>query len=87
MYYSGMHSNGIWAVELDRSDLTRFLGAPLKLFTVDPSHKWERYGDNNEGTHVSWVEPPWMTKHKGINTRVGIISNTPLPAPNGSRTR
>ncbi len=25
----------------------------------------ERYGDNNEGTHVSWLEAPWMTKHNG----------------------
>jgi xylan 1,4-beta-xylosidase len=65
LYYSGMHTNGIWGVELDRSDLTRFLSAPVRLFTFDPSHKWERYGDNNEGTHVSWLEAPWMTRHKG----------------------
>lgn len=65
MYYSGMHTSGIWGVELDRNDLTHFVGEPVHLFTFDPSHKWERYGDNNEGTHVSWLEAPWMTKHKG----------------------
>jgi xylan 1,4-beta-xylosidase len=65
LYYSGRHADGIWGVELDRTNLTHFHGAPVKLFTFDPSHKWERYGDNNEGTHVSWLEAPWMTKHKG----------------------
>jgi hypothetical protein len=65
MYYSGMHVDGIWGVELDGNDLTHFRGAPVKLIKFDPLHKWERYGDNNEGTHVSWLEAPWMTKHKG----------------------
>ena len=65
MYYSGMHTDGIWGVELDRSDLTQFDGVPKRLFTFNPAHKWERYGDNNEGTHVSWLEAPWMTKHNG----------------------
>jgi len=27
----------IWGVELDRNDLTRFLGSPVRLFTFDPS--------------------------------------------------
>ena len=65
MYYSGMHTNGIWGVELERNDLTHFQGAPKRLFTFNPTHRWERYGDNNEGTHVSWLEAPWMTKHNG----------------------
>jgi hypothetical protein len=65
IYYSGMHVDGIWGVELDGNDLTHFRGAPVKLIKFDPSHKWERYGDNNEGTHVSWLEAPWMTRHKG----------------------
>jgi len=37
LYYSGMQTNGIWGVELDRNDLTRFLGSPVRLFTFDPS--------------------------------------------------
>lgn len=65
MSYSGMHVDGIWGVELDDNDVTHFRGSPAKLIKFDPSHKWERYGDNNEGTHVSWLEAPWMTKHKG----------------------
>ncbi|HEY4354608.1 MAG TPA: family 43 glycosylhydrolase [Acidobacteriaceae bacterium] len=65
MYYSGMHTNGIRGVELDPKDVTRFLTAPKHLFTFNPDHRWERYGDNNEGTHVSWLEAPWMTRHNG----------------------
>jgi hypothetical protein len=65
MYYSGRHTDGIYGVELDRHDLTRFAGPPKKLWTFDPSHVWERYGDNNEGTSLSWLEAPWMTKRNG----------------------
>jgi len=65
MYYSGRHTDGIYGVELDRKDLTHFAGTPRKLWTFDPSHVWERYGDNNEGASVSWLEAPWMTKHNG----------------------
>ena len=65
MYYSGRHTDGIWGVELDPKDITHFLSEPKHLFTFDPAHKWELYGDNNEGTHVSWLEAPWMTRHNG----------------------
>lgn len=66
VYYSGLRTDGIYGVELDRKDPTRFLSAPKKLWTFDPSHVWERYGDNNEGTALSWLEAPWMTKRKGV---------------------
>jgi len=33
-------------------DITR-LTALKHLFTFNPAHRWERWGDNNEGTHVS----------------------------------
>jgi hypothetical protein len=65
MYYSGRHTDGIYGVEMNAADPTRFASAPKKLWTFDPSHVWERYGDNNEGTKLSWLEAPWMTKHKG----------------------
>ena len=64
-YYSGRHTDGIYGVELDRKDLTRFASPPKRLWTFDNSHVWERYGDNNEGADVSWLEAPWMTKHSG----------------------
>ena len=64
-YYSGRHTDGIYGVELDRKDLTRFASPPKRLWTFDNSHVWERYGDNNEGAEVSWLEAPWMTKRNG----------------------
>ncbi|MGC4050188.1 MAG: family 43 glycosylhydrolase [Paludibaculum sp.] len=65
LYYSGTHSDGIWGVALDPGDITRFAGPARKLFTFNPAHVWERYGDNNEGSSLSWIEAPWMTKHNG----------------------
>jgi xylan 1,4-beta-xylosidase len=64
-YYSGRHADGIYGVELDRKDLTRFVSPPKKFWTFNPAHVWERYGDNNEGTELSWLEAPWMTKRNG----------------------
>jgi xylan 1,4-beta-xylosidase len=65
LYYSGRRTDGIYGVELDRKDLTRFAAAPGKLWTFNNAHVWERYGDNNEGTELSWIEAPWMTKRNG----------------------
>ena len=31
MYYSGMHTNGIWGVELDRKDLTHFVATSANV--------------------------------------------------------
>lgn len=66
MYYSGRHTDGIWGVELNPKDLTSFLGEPKHLWTFNKAHSWERYGDNHEGTQLSWLEAPWMTKRKGV---------------------
>ena len=65
IYWSGMRTDGIYGAELDRENPTRFATPAKKLWTFDPSHRWERYGDNNEGTALSWLEAPWMTKRKG----------------------
>jgi hypothetical protein len=65
VYYSGRHSDGIYGVELNPQDLTSFLGEPKRFWSFDKSHVWERYGDNHEGTELSWIEAPWMTKHNG----------------------
>jgi len=64
-YYAVGAGKGIFGVELDGSDLTRLKGEPTRFFQYDPSHKWERYGDRNEVSNVSWLEGPWMTKHGG----------------------
>ena len=50
---------------LDPQRLNRFLAAPKRLFGFDRSHVWERYGEMNEYPDVSWIEGPWMLKHKG----------------------
>jgi hypothetical protein len=65
MYYSGRHTDGIYGVEMNGKDPTRFASPAKKLWTFDSSHVWERYGDNNEGTELSWIEAPWMTKRNG----------------------
>ena len=65
MYWSGMHSDGIYGVALDPNNVTKFAGPARKLFSFNPAHVWERYGDNNEGKSLSWIEAPWVTKHNG----------------------
>ena len=62
MYYS---ADGIYGVELDQNDLRKFKSAPTHFFRFEPSHIWERFGDRNEYSKLSWIEAPWMTKHNG----------------------
>jgi xylan 1,4-beta-xylosidase len=50
---------------LDPKDLTHFSAAPKHLFGFDPSHVWERWGDNNEYANVAWIEGPWVFKRGG----------------------
>jgi xylan 1,4-beta-xylosidase len=65
VYYSGRHTDGIYGAQLDPKDLTRFATPAKKFWSFNNSHVWERYGDNNESTEVSWIEAPWMTKRNG----------------------
>jgi hypothetical protein len=65
LYFPGRSTDGIYVVALDPRDLSRFAGAPRRLFGFDPSHAWERYGDMNEYPDVSWIEGPWMLQRKG----------------------
>ena len=62
MYYS---ADGVYGVELDQNDLRKFKSAPTHFFRFEPSHIWERSGDRNECSKLSWIEAPWMTKHNG----------------------
>ena len=63
MYFCG--GGGISGVELDQNDLSKFKSAPTLFFRFDPSHIWERLGDRNEYSKISFIEAPWMTKHNG----------------------
>ena len=62
MYYS---ADGVYGVELDQNDLRKFKSVPTHFFRFEPSHIWERSGDRNERSKLSWIEAPWMTKHNG----------------------
>ncbi len=66
LYYPGRGITGIFVVPLDPKDLTKFVGTPKRLFTFNPNHVWERYGEMNEYTDVAWIEGLWMQKHNGI---------------------
>ena len=65
LYYPGRGVSGIYVVPLDPNDLTRFAGEPKHLFAFNKDHVWERYGEMNEYTDVSWIEGPWLQKYKG----------------------
>lgn len=62
LYFSSRAAHGIYGVELDRADLTRFLSSPTHFFSFNSSHLWERSGARNNYSNVSWLEAPWMTK-------------------------
>ena len=65
LYYAGRGVDGIYVVTLDPEHLNRATSEPKHLFGFDTNHVWERYGDMNEYTDVSWIEGPWMYKHDG----------------------
>ena len=66
LYYPGRGVSGIYVVPLDPDNLSRFAGPVKHLFGFNNSHVWERYGEMNEYTDVSWIEGPWLQKHNGI---------------------
>jgi hypothetical protein len=65
LYFPGRGQDGIFVVPLDPNDLSQFAAEPKLLFTFDKSHTWERYGDFNEFSEVSWIEGPWVFKRNG----------------------
>jgi hypothetical protein len=65
LYYPGRGVSGIFVVPLDSNDLSRFAGAPKRLFAFNKDHVWERYGEMNEYTDVAWIEGPWLQKANG----------------------
>ncbi len=65
IYFAGKSVTGIFGVELDSKDLTKFKTAPSHFFKFETSHSWERFGASNQYSKVSWIEGPWMTKKDG----------------------
>ena len=66
LYYPGRGVSGIYVVPLDPNDLSRFAGPVKHLFGFNSNHVWERYGEMNEYTDVSWIEGPWLQKYNSI---------------------
>lgn len=65
LYYPGRGVTGIFVVELDSNDLTKFASQPRRLFAFNKDHAWESYGEMNEYTDVAWIEGPWILRHGG----------------------
>ncbi|MBN2012125.1 family 43 glycosylhydrolase [candidate division KSB1 bacterium] len=66
LFYAGRGVSGIFVVELNPNDLTRFAGPVKHLIGFNSDHVWERYGEMNEYTDVSWIEGSWLQKHNGV---------------------
>jgi xylan 1,4-beta-xylosidase len=65
LYYAGRGVSGIFVVQLNPNDLTKFAGPVKHLVGFNKEHLWERYGEMNEYTDVAWIEGPWIQKYKG----------------------
>jgi hypothetical protein len=61
--YWGLGAPGIFGARLDPEKPNQLLTEPKILFSFNPGHEWERYGDFNEDTKLSYVEGPWMFKY------------------------
>ena len=66
LFWPGRGRTGIYGVELDKNDLTRFVSAPTHLFSYNPLHWFEHMGEHNEYQNVAWIEGPWVIKRNGI---------------------
>jgi hypothetical protein len=62
LYFPGRSTDGIYVVPLDPKNLNHFAAAPKHLFSFDPSHTWERWGEANEYSNAAWIEGPWVVK-------------------------
>lgn len=66
LFWPGRGRTGIYGAELDKNDLTRFVAPPTHLFSYNPTHWFEHFGEANEYQNVSWIEGPWVFKKDGI---------------------
>lgn len=63
LFWPGFGASGIFVSELDPNDISRLVGEPKHLFSFNPAHKFESYGEVNEYQSVAWVEGPWVYKY------------------------
>lgn len=66
LFWPGRGRTGIYGVELDKNDLTKFVSTPTHLFQYNPTHWYEHFGEHNEYENVCWIEGPWIIKRNGI---------------------
>lgn len=66
LFWPGRGRTGIYGVELDKNDLTKFVSRPVHLFSFDKTHWFEHMGEHNEYENTAWIEGPWVTKRNGI---------------------
>ena len=65
-YWGCTETQGIFGIELDRTDPTRPIGEAKKLIPFSPdAHPWERVGEFNQQPNAGWVEGAWMIKRQG----------------------
>lgn len=64
-WHFGGEGEGVFGIELDPENPVRGLGKPVKLFDFDPENVFERFGEYNEHTDMSYIEGESMFKHNG----------------------
>lgn len=60
--YWGCGGPGIFGCRLDPDQPRRAAEPWKRLFSYNPEHAWERFGEFNEDPSTSWIEGAWMVK-------------------------
>ncbi|MGI5893844.1 MAG: family 43 glycosylhydrolase [Candidatus Merdivicinus sp.] len=63
--YWGIGDPGIFGAKLDSENLCQLVTEPKILFSFNPEHVWERFGDHNQELGRSSLEGSWMFKRNG----------------------
>ncbi|OGV39732.1 MAG: hypothetical protein A2X48_09765 [Lentisphaerae bacterium GWF2_49_21] len=62
--YYGCGGTAIRGLEMNSDKPNMALTEPKKMFSYNPNHEWERFGEFNQDPSRSWVEGAWMFKNK-----------------------
>jgi hypothetical protein len=63
--YHGLGKDGIYVAQMQRDRLTHFARRRQNCFAFNPDHVWERKGEYNQDSAMSYIEGAWVTKHAG----------------------
>lgn len=61
--YWGGGVRGVFGAELDPDKPNQLITWPKNLFSFNPEHEWECFGNWNEDKNISNIEGSWMLKH------------------------